>query len=282
MSLSFFIDVVRLRIYVSGVHTTFTNSLAANVANVSFNMLAGNGVGQILYNDRPPIQEAFTDPSPYQSYINQFISGLAGLTLAQAKQIKIDLINAIYPVKKSAAVSVTVSAGTYNWDASDEALAMYAMESSSAVITRLNTTNSSLTSMVSDLNVWAAHFNAQVTSDTNLNNALVSWWTAYAEPTVDNVLGIVSPAINTNYTAAATDASLTETFPSAGTPGTLSEVPLNATAAVSLTPADLQLIVNAVQTQRIAKLVTCNTKIAAVNSLSTVAAVAALDVTTGW
>ena len=125
MNLSFVIDAARATMRLSGIRAPVVTSgnLAANVAYVNFDTVSG---GNILYNDRPQIPETFSDPSPYQALLNQWIAAMSSstpaLTLAQSQAIKCSLVDAISSVKRQAPISVATSIGTKNWDASDLAV----------------------------------------------------------------------------------------------------------------------------------------------------------------
>ena len=101
VDLQFRLDRTRSLIYISSMHAKMTaNTLPSNVDYVSF----ANGVGQIIYSDRQRTPESFTDPSPYQTYVNQWITAMATatppLTLAQAIAIKQAFISTIYNLKR--------------------------------------------------------------------------------------------------------------------------------------------------------------------------------------
>ena len=108
-----------------GVMTIDNAALAMDVSSLPSNIEVvawrGNS-GIIEYNDRPRVLTLFTDPSPYQSLVNAWMTAQAAaspaLTLAQAKAIKSDFVDGIFAGKRIAPVAY---AGFY-WDASDESV----------------------------------------------------------------------------------------------------------------------------------------------------------------
>ena len=98
------IDCVTPRMAVdNAVYPIDTSSLAANIACVIYNFQVS--LGSIEYNDRPPVGAAFTDPSPYLSFLNAWMVASAAdsppLQLAQAIAVKQALTAGIYNGKKA-------------------------------------------------------------------------------------------------------------------------------------------------------------------------------------
>lgn len=110
----------------------FKSMVPANVEIISW----GDWVGRIEYNDRPRVLEEFKDPAgaalmpPIQIplLINSWITNAAALpaplTLDQAKQIKIDLVEALYFYKRQLPYSYL----GYQWTALDEDITSGAMK----------------------------------------------------------------------------------------------------------------------------------------------------------
>src|SRR5215831_16602835 len=100
--------------------------------NISIVTWAGNR-GLIQYNDRPEVRRPVTDIAPYQPWVNRFMRVVADgdpeLTLDQAKQLKIDLVEALYDNKREVPF---IHAGR-EYECSDEAIAY--MSSALAVVT---------------------------------------------------------------------------------------------------------------------------------------------------
>ena len=82
---------------------SITPGLAANISHIVYDAAAG--LGGIEYNDRPQQGIEFTDPSPYQSQFNQWLTAAAAdnppLQLAQAIAVKTSLLAAIYNGKRN-------------------------------------------------------------------------------------------------------------------------------------------------------------------------------------
>lgn len=274
--LKFFIDVPSQRVSISGVSSGVATNLAANVGFVRFE----NAVGSIIYNDRPAIPDTFTDPSPYQSYLNAWITAQAALqtnplTLAQAQAVKVALVQAVYAVKRQQPVTVTVNSTSYQWDASDIALARMAAvagnlyaDPTNSLVTTLNSWATSFNTLQSNLNTFATNlqttFNNE-TSATNTKESGITGWVTLTAPTSPS-----SPAVGNESPLSSLSA------------GTIQIVPVGATAAVTMTPTDLKNIMAAIATQNTNEAVVNANKTAAVNALSTISAVAAYDATTGW
>lgn len=316
VNLSFRIDRVSAVMRLSNIPASMTtSSLPSNVSYVQFDTVKG---GAVIYNDRPGLPELFIDPSPYQSFVNAWITAMAtatpALTLSQAQAIKNALINAIYAVNRQLPVSVAVSAGNFPWDASDAAVTRLSALSGLLYIDPLNTVinggsgqTGGLSQLVTDLNVWAAHFNTLNTNFGGLNSGLqtafnglatnvtaalsttksnldaaeppgvANWTTTWS---VGNCASVTAPATS----GAAADSNLVESFSSVGslTVPTMQLIPVGSSAPVTVTPTDLQKIVLAIAAQTVKYQSTALAKQAAVNALSTIAAVSAYDATTGW
>lgn len=272
---------------VLGLKQPITSSLASNVNFVTF----AKGQGQVFYNDRPPLPELFSDPSPYQSYVNAWITAAAAatpaLTLAQAQAIKCAFVDAIYGFKRVAPVSATVTAGTYSFDASNNALTGLAylaplntvITGVNAVITAFDTLNglvnpvgagvqTALNSLVSGVNSALS----ALTSAINLaGTAQTPPFSVGSAPTVGSVAGPSTSGTPSNPSALATIS-----------PPTLTVVPVGQTSPITLNSADLQAVALAIAAQNASTGSTDATKKAAVNALSTIAAVVAYDATAGW
>lgn len=96
-------------------------------SNISFVLWTAEDGGTIEYLDRLAVQEPFTDIGPYQLFINLWIAAQEHnsppLTLAQAKTVKADFVDALFYQKRSAPYPQNVTAGNYTWDAKDDAIA---------------------------------------------------------------------------------------------------------------------------------------------------------------
>jgi hypothetical protein len=139
------------------------SALASNLALVAY----VESEGKLQYNDRPGQLTAFTDPAPYQPFINSWITASAAdtppLQLAQAKQIKKDLVDAIYNHKRR--LPYVYNAKTY--DASDESV-MY-MTAASSVGTSAGSDSGLISSINSAFITLAGQINGQLVSTINSN-----------------------------------------------------------------------------------------------------------------
>ncbi|WP_024517082.1 hypothetical protein [Bradyrhizobium sp. Tv2a-2] len=271
-----------------------TNTLAANVSLVQFD--GATGVGQITYNDRQPLPEAFSDPSPYQTYVNQWITALASgspaLTLSQAQAIKCSLVNAIYAVKRQAAVSIHVTAGTYSWDATDSTVervlaplcGLLYVDPVNTVIGEVNTLITEIDTTLSTLNsTWATNF-----------NTLNSNWPSQIQAALNNLVSEINASLpfqSGGATIAGVTGPSAVTFDSglSGFSGnstltapSISLIPVGQTTPVTLSPTDLQAIVVAINAQNASKQSTSLSKQAAINALTSITSVVSYDATTGW
>jgi len=304
--MQFTIDVANARMTINGVSEAIAvTGLAQNISYIRF---SDGGGGSILYNDRPALPAPFADPSPYQSYFNAWITAAAAaspaLLLSQAQSLKAALVNAIYLMKRQAPVSVPVSAGTFAWDASDAAVARLAPLAGFLYVDPLNAVLSGgpgatltelvadLNTMVANLNVWATHFNTLnsnlATYASTLATDMANWASAIntAERTAIagwQTIGAPATPASPATTGNTGLGGFTESFSSAQIAApSIQLMPVGATAPVSLTPTDLQQVVVAMAAQNVKYQTTSASKQAAVNALSTIAAVAAYDATTGW
>jgi hypothetical protein len=120
--------------------------MAVDLSDVPANIYIvdwGGKDGTILYTDRVGVREKFSDPSPYQTYINRWMlaaqdpnqnelgaPSVQPITLAQAQAVKTSLINSLFDLKRQAPIDVTITVTpssssekatiTTTYDASDE------------------------------------------------------------------------------------------------------------------------------------------------------------------
>lgn len=181
------------------------SGLASNISYVQWDETS---LGLIVYKDQAPTFQSFSDPSPYQSNINAWMSSAAGLALtlaqqamvstpllavAQAQMVKIDLTNAIYDFKRQSAIQFAVSSGdagynagvvaaspggVYNWDCSDESLNAMTMAMSSAILS--GTSSAVNTSLVNAINTALSTVTTRANGSltallSNVNSAFVAF-----------------------------------------------------------------------------------------------------------
>jgi hypothetical protein len=269
-----------------GVDTT---SLPTNVAIVAYD--CSTGAGNIEYNDRLRILEPLLDPTPYQTVLNNWLVAANALTtvkitLAQAKRVKIGIVNGIYNGKRQ----LPVTAIGHTWDASDTAYA-----DMQAAIT------SSTPSMVDSL---ATQTNTAVHSDTAIQSVpAVSYAAAGAAGTAITYVtggsqGTSAPytvSLNTasaNYIASVSGGQMAQqpqyvisniaqvVTPTSQT--TARFTPLNETVALTLNVSGIGQIVSTIQARRSSLQTVRVNKTNEINALLDVAHVIAYDATSGW
>lgn len=153
--MKFVIDNTSGRMTTNGVTATIdTSALATNINYVFFSDENG---GNIIYNDRAAIPEPFSDPSPYQPYFDAWITAVAAqspaLNLTQAITAKQGLVSSIYEFKRQQPVNVTVTAGNYNFDASDEAVGRLSVYTGFIFVDAVNATIAAgVNAIVNELN----------------------------------------------------------------------------------------------------------------------------------
>lgn len=139
-----------------------------------------NGSGFIEPATGVALRTSFNDPSPYQGMINAWISAqvAAGITLPQAKAIKTSFINSIYLSKRKLPVTVTTTAGTLAWDATESAISQLSMLSAFAASVSTNTVIaaviSNVNSVVGMVNANGSVGNALITNSNSIAGTLNS------------------------------------------------------------------------------------------------------------
>jgi hypothetical protein len=135
----------------NAVATIDVSSLPTNVEIVVYQEIDG----KIEYNDRPSLRLPFTDPSPYQSLLNAWITNQATVTpalqLAQAKQVKNDLVEGIFHHKRR----LPYAYGAWSYDAHDESvtnldLLVQATIDTSVLVASINAAFATITSQVNN------------------------------------------------------------------------------------------------------------------------------------
>jgi len=317
--LAFQLDRVKSTVRLFGLTQPITaNSLASNVNFVEWD--GGTGIGKIIFNDRIPLPEEFADPSPYQTYINQWMTGASAealpLTLAQAQAVKLSLLKSIFLIQSEAPVSVATSLGTFifNVNPTDpasvqnnnnvmSALAAVNADVAAAIAALVSSINSNVVGGVNgnvvagvnnnvvagvnnELNVAAGDVNA-LAGIINANAAAGNTIVQAGEDALGE--GLTSP-----YTTVAgagfgggvggiagiSGVAASYTGPTALSGVTLS--PIGATSFQAFTVADLFAVLLAAQEQINATTLALGVKTAAVNALTTISSVIAYDATTGW
>lgn len=277
---SFTIDNLLGSVHVGAVGAQITTALASNIRLVKFD--ASSGVGQIVYNDRPPLPEMFSDPSPYQSYINSWITALAAaspaLTLAQAIAVKSALLDAVWVAKIAAPVSVSTSLGTFSFDAGTGPTGALNFASWLPVIGAINTSLNAVNSAV------ATEFSNLVSE---INTTLASLCTGIAgdfQFVVDQVnsRASISAGYPSGLSVTLSDVGYRGPSPLATISASVQILPVGATSYPAFTVADLFAVMSAAASQRATKSTTRAAKQAVLGALTTIPSVVSYDVTAGW
>jgi hypothetical protein len=96
-------------------------------AAIDYVTWADDGIGTIQYAGHL-LRANFLDVSPYQPFVNAWITAAAGaLTLAQARAIKAEFIATIASYKRQRPVTATAGGASRTWDGGDIALAHYGL-----------------------------------------------------------------------------------------------------------------------------------------------------------
>jgi hypothetical protein len=239
--------------------------------------------GKLQYNDRPSVRDHFTDPSPYQPQINAWMTAYNDatppLTLTQAKFVKQEFVEAIFHSSRRAPF---VSSG-HTYDARDEAIEyLTATLVANGVQGQINTIISGVNGMVSVNNTSAGNVN-------NWSAANATNW-GYLQ---HGFYGGVGPGLDTVVTSFSTS-SPPVPFPAVGSGGfgnmsAISAVaplipwqPLDASAILNISAADLILALKGLVTRRNNLNATRISKKSDIGALTTIAQVIAYDATTGW
>jgi hypothetical protein len=228
------------------------------------------------------LREPFIDVVPYAPFFQQFLTKLPMLTLVQAKKVQIDLIKQIFESKRQAPYHYPVASGDYSWDASDEAL----FSSTGAQLQSTLALSSTVAELINRDVSLAADGDALVTfvnnkivgpgTDTLSTNLKRNWLpddpsqlgTTYASP------GLANNIAHTAVSFALPALTLVST--------TMQWIPIGGATPVAVTPAEQTAILNGIAARTNTLAGKKNTKIAQVNALTTISAVIAYDVTTGW
>lgn len=267
-------------------------SLPANVEVVVYQETDG----KIEYNDRPSVRTVFTDPSPYQALINAFITDQAALVpalqLAQAKQIKKDLVEGIFHHKRR----LPYIYNTWQYEATDEAVANMSMllQGSSGVAGLVASINNALTYLKDQINTYVVTQNNSSAGSVNQWSSFhnTNWSLMYRGPggaayTLGDPIGGASPGGagagpgSGGFLTMSTVAVPTVSG-SSGPSGNITYQPLNATTPQTIPAADVFSGLLGIANRRNSLNSNRLTKQVAVNNLTTIAAVTAYDATAGW
>jgi hypothetical protein len=261
------------------------------------------GRGEVETTTAPGLRTIFTDVSPYCPAFQQFMTiknGQGALTLAQAQKIQNDLINCLYDDKRQQPYAYTPAGGTsQNWSADDTDIAAMSLE---AIPFISGGSSSGLNSLVTQINAMIDSINSSIVVPGNSHasavNTINSNLNGSAFPNLKlsgtGIVGggnifpsnVAAPGLPSGFSTGAGSANNMSSIAHIGGSGAGSAnipwSPIGATTPINLTMNDLTGIMTGISTRRQTLLNTHNSKQAAVNALSTVAAVIAFSVTAGW
>jgi hypothetical protein len=266
-----------------------TSPLASNIELLAYDCTSG--AGNLEYNDRLRVLESFGDITPYAAFVNSWMTTAAAitampLTLAQAKRVKIGLVDGIFNSKRQ--LPITTQGQT--WDATDQSL--MGMQSAIAAFDVVAAMNASDASIASQVNTMGITTSTQTQTQTQTATQTAVGGISYGVATVSNVPNVVvapignptaSSASQSNSQSTSQSSSVhTSISPPAASPPNIPWPPLNSTTTVSLTQSNMRALINSIQQRRGSLQSTRLSKTNAINSMTTVAAIIAYDATTGW
>jgi hypothetical protein len=276
------------------------SSLPANVEIVVYQEIEG----KVEYNDRPSVRTRFTDPSPYQTLLNSWMTAAAALApplqLDQAKQIKIDLVEAIFHHKRR----LPFISGPWQYDARDESVANLEVlirgtstvgSSSSGLIANINVALSTITGQInsvhSNITSWSGSMNTNFSQMNFLtsnaaNIDMLGCINAYiiggATVTISGSGSSPGPGPGSGaaqIAGASVSGSVTTDLTYAGN---ITMMPLNATTPQTIAASTVNTAIQGIASRRNTLNNDRLTKEVAINALTTIAQVVAYDATAGW
>lgn len=266
-----------------------------------------DGRGEAEYNDRPALREIFFDVEPYVPLFQQFMTKLDGLTLKQAKTIQIDLINELYELKRQAPYHYAPAAGSYDWEATDDAVTAMSckvlpaligssaagqtslvsqinaniVNPGNALIGHVNSTNSEVSISFSEFNAYVLGSISDGTGVNTINSRLQRIPISGDPENFNAPLGLMNADLyHLTHFPYSTALAFSPVGTSAGS--TVAWIPLNQAAPVTLTLTEMGTLMNGIATRRQSLETVRFNKRVAVNALTTVEAVIAYDVIAGW
>jgi len=226
--------------------------------------------GEILHqhSDRLPVREPFYDLTPYIALFNAWMiaaeSATPPISLAQAKLVKASMIDALFASKRQLPISYL----GYTWDGTDNATS--AISDQIAAMSSSDGINNAVASLASSINTVHGTFHTDLDTDV----------TAFLNSNADLLNTVISGA-----TSGTAQHGTTPSFATvAASPATGPNVtwPPLVGPPIMLTYAQftglLQALINRRSTLQLQRTTHKNN----VAALTTVPAVAAYDITTGW
>jgi phage gp45-like len=262
--------------------------------------------GWIKYASKT-LETPITDASPYQIYLNRWttarLTAAPPPTLAEAQQIKTVLIAQLYDLKRQAPFFASTSAGAFNWEANDGAMANMATAMIPSIIAAIGSVGSGSSSLISQLNAnyntWRSQLNNNFAGGNATGNSVIGFvnntmlGVQDGGNTINGRLviggdgsappGLVSPGIahDGDSYAFAPVSALSVSGAGSGSMN-LSWTPIGQAAPVTLSSADVSTIMTGIANRRTNLLTTKVNKTNAVNALTSIAGVIAYDATAGW
>lgn len=272
-----------------------TSPLVANIEIVAYD--CSRGSGNLEYNNSLRVLSPFTDVMPYAPFVNAWITAAAAIigmtiTLAQAKTVKLGLVDGIFNSKRQ----LPISYAGQTWDASDQALAgMQAAVNSWDIAAAISAGDAALANSVNGMSLQviltqSASQPSGAGGDTSFirylydisprTGAKTGW-----SPTFTNSPGWIYPSGVTgggvNQQPAYVGSKSAMTYQSTSGPN-VSWPPLNATLPVTLSMMSMRTLLSNIQSRRATLQSTRLAKKNTINLLTTIAAVITYDATAGW
>jgi len=265
--------------------TVDTSLVPSNVALVSYD--CSSGVGNLEYNDRLRLLEPFVDVTPYASFVNAWLTQASSIafpiTLAQAKIVKIGLVDGIFNSQRQ--LPITTQGQT--WDASDQSLTgMQAAVTSWDVVSAITNGDATFSANVNAMSLQTPLTTAlSASAITGAVDNIPSYYpydaagqTWVASPYF--VTSVSGGGVTQNPNVVMNKAPIDPPPAIIGPP--IDWPPLNSTVMVRLTMANMRALIWSILWRRTQLQATRRTKTADINALATIAGVIAYDVTSGW
>jgi hypothetical protein len=274
-----------------------TSAFPANVSLVAYDCKSGSG--SIEYNDRLRLLVPLTDVTPYAAYVNNWMTAAAlvsgmPLTLAQARTVKIGLVDGIFNSKRQ----LPIFAIGNNWDATDESLiGMQAAITAWDVANAITIGNSVVADSVNNMGIYVSTTTSTVTNTITTTNSTIiatmscGWSQLGGAPysilsitPVLNVSAVPSSSQSVSNSGSNSSSSASHDRVNFGvTKGPdIAWPPLDSPTTIGVSMADMRSLISSIQSRRSQLQSTRLTKITAINALSTIPAAIAYDATAGW
>jgi hypothetical protein len=269
--------------------------LAANIELIAYDCTAGSG--NIEYSNSLRVLSPFIDVTPYAPFANTWLTAanaVVGMpvTLAQAKRVKIGLVDGIFNSKRQLPISY---AGN-TWDATDQAMVgMQATINAYDIAADIAAGDATL---ASNVNTMQLNVNLNVPASQPAATGGTTAYIRYASavspktgskgpwtPTFVNSPSWIFPSgvsgggINQQPSYYGSKSSIT--YKQTAGPN-VSWAPLNATTPVTMSTASMRTLISNIQARRASLQATRLTKTNAINLKTTIADIITYDVTAGW